>query len=66
MTAKQSGPVVAQRLNYKGDRRAAIGQVMGPNTMREYLTVVEAEYDPVADRTRLGLAYGIHRIEADQ
>lgn len=39
--------------NYSGDRREAVGQVMGPNTMGEYFKAVSATYDEVANRTRL-------------
>lgn len=49
---------------YPRDQRGAVGQVMGPTTMREPVTVIEASYDPVTDRTRLGFAYGIVPIEA--
>lgn len=55
----------SRHLNYQGDRTAdAIGQVMGPNTLGEFLTVVETEYDPETDKTRHGLAYGI--VEVDE
>lgn len=54
-------PKASTHLNYKGNCTAeAVGQIMGPNTMGELLTVVEAAYDPAADKTRLGLAYGVH------
>lgn len=50
-------------LNYRGDRRSAVGQPMGPTySGREVLTVLTAEYDDVTDRTRLGLAYGRYQI----
>lgn len=39
--------------NYSGDRREAVGQVMGPNTMGEYFKAVSATFDEVANRTRL-------------
>jgi hypothetical protein len=45
--------------NYPGDTRYALGQVVGPNTLRETLTVVAAEYDDEANTTRLGFAYGL-------
>lgn len=54
-----------QFANYKGDRRESIGQIMGPNQMGERLTVVTADYDAKADRTRLGFAYTTtHDVEA--
>ncbi|MGB7237119.1 MAG: hypothetical protein WBD41_14185 [Rhodococcus sp. (in: high G+C Gram-positive bacteria)] len=39
--------------NYRGDRRTAIGQVFGPNTLREFFVAVEADYDEGAGRTKL-------------
>lgn len=56
-------PKASTWLNYPGDHRGSIGEVMGPNTYDEFLTVTEADYDPDTNRTRLGLAYGIHREE---
>lgn len=55
-------PKATTHLNYRGDRRGQVGRVMGPNTLNERLTVVEESYDPDADRTRLGLAYGLHVV----
>lgn len=49
-------------LNYRGDRRGQIGRVMGPNRLDELLTVVDETYDEVTDRTRLGLAFGVHAV----
>lgn len=43
--------------NYTGDQRHAIGQRMGPNTLREYLWVVDAVYDEEANKTKLGFSY---------
>ena len=56
-------PKATTWLNYKGDRRGAVGQVMGPNLLSEYLTVVAADYDEAVGKTRLGLAYGVHQLE---
>lgn len=45
-------------LNYPGDRtRIDHGTPLGPNTLGEWLWPVEAAYDPVTDRTRVGLSY---------
>lgn len=44
---------------YAGDRRSMVGQVVGPTTLNDYATAVDAEYDAAADRTRVGFAFGI-------
>lgn len=59
-------PKAAAEMHYAGDRRGALWQVMGPNSFRERMTVVEATYDPATDRTTLGLAYGVHIRPLDQ
>lgn len=41
-------------LNYPGDTRDVIGQVVGPNTMNEHWIAVSADYD--GERTRVGFA----------
>ena len=46
-------------LNYPGDCRGSIGNVMGPNTIGERLQVVTEEFDPIAKTTRLGLTYEV-------
>lgn len=51
-------------LNYGGPG-PAIGSVVGPNTLGEYLTVVYSERDPAASRTRVGLAFGVYIIPVD-
>lgn len=51
----------SRHLNYRGDCRANLGRVMGPNDLGEWLEVVTADYDPATDTTRLGLAYGPSR-----
>lgn len=50
-------PAVAGLAHYRGDRREAVGQLMGPNLLGEVLQVVDATYDAVADRTTLGFDY---------
>lgn len=56
-------PAATTWLNYSGDRTAeAVGKVMGPNLLGEYLTVVDAVYDEATGKTRMGLAYGIHNL----
>lgn len=47
----------AGHLSYRGDRRAAVGQLMGPNLLGEVLVAVDATYDPVTNRTRVGFDY---------
>jgi hypothetical protein len=43
--------------NYPGDITEAIGQVVGPNTFGERLTLVEVEYDAEMNRSRAGFSY---------
>jgi hypothetical protein len=50
-------------LTYKGDRRGSVGQLMGPNTVGEIATVVAAEFDATANKTKLGLVTGDVRSE---
>lgn len=45
-------------LNFRGDRRAAIGQVVGPTLHGRWLTIVTATYNEDLDRTHVGLVYG--------
>jgi hypothetical protein len=47
-------------LNYAGDQRGLIGQVLGPNTLGEFLTVVFCAYDEREQKSRVGLAYGVY------
>lgn len=47
-------------LNYAGDQRGLVGQVLGPNTLGELLTVVFVAYDERDDRSRVGLAFGVY------
>jgi len=54
---EQLDPV--QWLNFEGDIRGQIGQVVGPMLdSDQLLTVVREEYDEKTNRTRLGLTYG--------
>ena len=51
-------PPAAGKLTYKG--RVEVphpGMPMGPNTLGEWLWPVLWEYDPEADRTRIGFSY---------
>lgn len=41
-------------INYPGDARDVIGQIVGPNTMDEHWIAVSADYD--GERTRVGFA----------
>ncbi len=61
-----AAPRAASRhANYPGDARHIVGEVKGPNTFGEFLTAVDAEYDPATDRTRVGFAYTTtHDVEA--
>lgn len=43
-------------LNYRGDVRSGVPAVMGPSLNGELLYSVDAEYDPEADRTRVGFS----------
>lgn len=52
-------PAAVRWLNYPGDCRGSIGNVMGPNTIGERLQVVTEEYDPITKTTRLGLTYDV-------
>lgn len=50
---------------YKGDCSTAVGDIVGPNTMNEWLTIVAAEYTPSTDTTRLGFSYGVQNEDYD-
>lgn len=41
-----------------------VGQQVGPTTLRDYLTAVDAVYDPATDTTRVGFAFGLHEVTA--
>lgn len=47
---------------YAGDRTSMVGQQVGPTTLRDYLTAVDAVYDPATDTTRVGFAFGLHEV----
>lgn len=49
-------------LNYAGDHRGSVGQVMGPNLLGEYLTVVFVAFDESAGSSRVGLAFGVYVV----
>lgn len=54
-------PDAVQHMNFAGDCRGNLGQVVGPMLgldFDQYLTVVTEEYDPATDKTRFGLTYG--------
>lgn len=53
-------PPATTWLSYRGDVRHIVGEVKGPNMLGEWLTAVEADYDPVREMTHVGFAYGIH------
>jgi hypothetical protein len=50
---------------YNGNQTHVVGQLMGPNTLGELLTVVTASYDHQTNKTRLGFAYGVQSQEED-
>lgn len=56
--AKHIPPAPVRWLNFPGDAREAIGQTVGPTTLRERLTAVTADYNPDTNVTRVGYVYG--------
>lgn len=65
MTATtKATPKPVRFANYRGDVRHIVGEVKGPNMLGESLTAVTADYDGVADRTRVGFAYGVHEVRS--
>jgi hypothetical protein len=50
------------RCHYPGDTRLTVGQIVGPNTSGEWLTVDEVIYDPETNRST---AYFHYSTEAD-
>lgn len=56
--AKHLPPAPVRWLNFPGNACEAIGQTVGPTTLRERLTAVTADYDPATNVTRVGYAYG--------
>lgn len=58
MTDAPTREPIAGHATYPGNHAPRIvGEVMGPNAFREYVTAVTAEHDPATDRTRVGFAY---------
>ena len=57
-------PKPSCHLTYTGDVTHMIGEVKGPNAFGEWFTAVDAEYDPITQQTRVGLAIGIHGEDA--
>lgn len=57
MAAAIAGRSPSRWANYPRNVSDALGQVVGPNTLGEFLTVVAVEYDPATDRSRVGFAY---------
>ena len=55
-------PEAQQWLNFRGRMTHMIGEVVGPNTLGEFLTCVEVTYDPVQNKTRSGFCYGIYKM----
>jgi hypothetical protein len=51
-------------LNYPSDVRGMVGQVVGPNTMGEYLTAVTEDYDEATNVTRVGFVFGRVEVSA--
>lgn len=49
---------------YPGDVTHMVGEVKGPNTLREPLTAVTAEYDAETNKTRVGFTYAKVEVEA--
>jgi hypothetical protein len=43
--------------NYKGDVSSIVGEVHGPNELREFVTAVEAKYDTENNSTRVGFDF---------
>lgn len=57
-------PKATRWLSYPGDVRHIVGEVKGPNMLGEHVTAVVADYDAEANMTRVGYAYGVHRVAA--
>ena len=58
-------PAPTSFATYAGMHDEAIGRVAGPDTTGRWHTAVTADYDQVADRTRIGFAVGIHVEDTD-
>jgi len=55
-TVTTANPVV-RHATYPGNVTHIVGEVKGPNQLREFLVAGEATYDPTTDTTRVGFAY---------
>jgi len=51
----------ARFASYNGDVTEAVGRIVGPNTLGEWMQVVAADYDASTDRTRLSFAFNVRR-----
>lgn len=49
-------PPLPGALKFAGDKRGVVGQLFGPTTYGAMVVAVSAEYDAVADRTRVKCA----------
>lgn len=68
MSAADHPPV--QFAMYPGDVSECVGQVVGPMYapslgQPQMLTAVEAIYDPMTRKTRVGFAYGVLDLDSD-
>ncbi|MDO8308593.1 MAG: hypothetical protein Q7V58_09610 [Actinomycetota bacterium] len=52
-------------VTYPGDVTHMVGQPVGPTTVGDYLTAVEATHDPDSGTTRVGFAYGLPAPDED-
>ena len=48
-----------QHATYRGDVTHMVGQPVGPTMENDFLTAVEATFDPETNTTRVGFAYGL-------
>lgn len=55
----------ARHATYRGNVEHMVGQPVGPTTLGDYLTAVDAAYNPVTDTTRVGFAFGLPPQGAD-
>lgn len=55
-------PEPERHATYPGDKRRMVGTVFGHEAYGPAVTAVTATYDPDADRTRVGFAYGAHDL----
>lgn len=57
VSEKPTLPAPARFAVYPGKVEAQLGSLRGPNTLGEYLVIVDVNYDAVADKTRIGYAF---------